>query len=189
MASEKSNTEKSVSDLKVKLICVIATRFAAKLLRAWWQLNTAVNAYFSEGDRTNEQSSLHHRNFHSSFFDGDSGSTYEPIDTYPTEVRGVKYSHEPSSHAPVVEDASETAQALGPNSHETVTIGEVGDDSIAQPRWQNDNCNNQHVTPSAPAFDNLLDYGDDIEEQMIQAAIEASKRDAEASFKKRTLPI
>ncbi|KAG4131122.1 hypothetical protein ERO13_D09G187200v2 [Gossypium hirsutum] len=176
-------------------------------------LNTAVNAYFSEGDRprstivpvddamdiddpnevvpngpvlpflpssrTKEQSSLHDRNFHSSFFDGDSGSTHEPMVTHPTEVREVKNSHEPSSHAPVVEDASETAQALGPNSHETVTIDEVGDDSIAQPRWQNDNSNNQHVTPSAPAFDNLPDYGNDIEEQMIQAAIEASKRDTE----------
>ncbi|XP_017611651.1 plant UBX domain-containing protein 8 [Gossypium arboreum] len=176
-------------------------------------LNTAVNAYFSEGDRptstivpvddamdiddpnevvpngpvlpflpssrTNQQLSLHDRNFHSSFFDGDSGSTHEPMVTHPTEVREVKNSHEPSSHAPVVADASETAQALGPKSHETVTIDEVGDDSIAQPRRQNDNSNNQHVTPSAPAFDNLPDYGNDIEEQMIQAAIEASKRDAE----------
>ncbi|KAK8309450.1 hypothetical protein V6Z11_D02G125200 [Gossypium hirsutum] len=84
-------------------------------------LNTAVTAYFSEGDRptstivpvddamdvddpnevvpnrpvfpflplsrTNEQSSLHDRNFHSSFFDGDSGSTHEPMVTHPTEVR------------------------------------------------------------------------------------------------------
>ncbi|MFQ6642914.1 hypothetical protein Gotur_017638 [Gossypium turneri] len=121
--------------------------------------------------RTNEQSSLHDRNFHSSFFDGDSGSTHEPMVTHPTE------------------DASETSQALGPNSHETITIDEVGDDSIVQPRWQNDNSNNQHVTPSAPDFDNLPDYGNDIEEQIIQAAIEASKWDPEASFTKRTLQV
>ncbi|XP_039007421.1 plant UBX domain-containing protein 8-like [Hibiscus syriacus] len=94
----------------------------------------------------------------------------------------VKNSNELSCHsgnAPADEDVSETENARGHNSHETVIIDEVHEDSAVQPMWQNDNSNFRHVTPSAPAFDDLPDYGKDIEEQMIRAAIEASKRDVE----------
>ncbi|XWS48967.1 hypothetical protein CRYUN_Cryun13aG0122900 [Craigia yunnanensis] len=122
--------------------------------------------------------------FHRRFFDGASDfTTREPLVTHPREVREVpievKDSNEPSGHAPAIEDVSETAQAHGPNTNETVIIDEVDEDSTVQPRRQNDNSRDQHVTPSAPAFDNLPDYGNDIEEEMIQAAIEASKRDVE----------
>ncbi|XWS61826.1 hypothetical protein CRYUN_Cryun07bG0158500 [Craigia yunnanensis] len=126
-------------------------------------------------------------NFRRSFFDGASDiTTHEPLFTHPREVREVpievKDSNEPSGHsghAPAINDVSETAQAHGPNTNETVIIDEVEEDSTLQPRWQNDNSHDQHVTPIAPAFDNLPDYGNDIEEEMIRAAIEASKRDVE----------
>ncbi|XVF10667.1 hypothetical protein REPUB_Repub07fG0202100 [Reevesia pubescens] len=120
-------------------------------------------------------------NFRRSFFDGASDfTTREPLVTHPREVREVpievKDSNEPSGHsghAPVIEDVSETAQAHGPILNETVIIDEVDEDSTMQPSRQNDTSHDQHVAPRAPAFDN------DVEEQMIRAAIEASKRDAE----------
>ncbi|KAK8658131.1 hypothetical protein V6N13_036343 [Hibiscus sabdariffa] len=188
-------------------------------------LNAAVNAHFSEGDRNITRStstvvpvddamdiddpleavpsrpvfprlpasrtmnafSLLDPNFRRSFFDGVSDfTTREPLVTHPREVREipieVRDSNEPShrsGHAPVIEDVSETAQAHGPNSNETVIIDEVDEDSIMPPHQPNNPSPDQHVTPSAPVFDNLPDYGNDIEEQMIRAAIEASKWEVE----------
>ncbi|KAK6263054.1 hypothetical protein QUC31_008870 [Theobroma cacao] len=188
-------------------------------------LNAAVNAHFSEGDRNTMQqtspvvpvddamdiddpsdvvpnrpvlpslsasrpiSPFSHLdpNFQRSLLDGTSDFTIrEPMITHPREVRGVpievKDSNEPSGHsgdAPVIEDISETAQAHGPNTDEIAIINEMDEGSTVLPRPENDNSYDQHVTPSAPTFDNLPDYGNDIEEEMIQAAIEASKRDVE----------
>ncbi|XVF10666.1 hypothetical protein REPUB_Repub07fG0202100 [Reevesia pubescens] len=178
-------------------------------------LNAAINAHFSEGDRNTTRPTstvvpvedamdiddpIESRpvlpllpasrtmnpfsldpNFRRSFFDGASDfTTREPLVTHPREVREVpievKDSNEPSGHsghAPVIEDVSETAQAHGPILNETVIIDEVDEDSTMQPSRQNDTSHDQHVAPRAPAFDN------DVEEQMIRAAIEASKRDAE----------
>ncbi|XP_039058957.1 plant UBX domain-containing protein 8-like [Hibiscus syriacus] len=144
-------------------------------------LNTAVNAHFSKGDRP-ASTTVHVDDV----MDIDDPIEVVPNGTWvtrPREVREapieVKNSNELSSHsgnAPADEDVSETAQAHGHNVHETVIIDEVYEDSAVQ---QNDNSNYRDVTPSAPAFDDLPDYGNDIEEQMIRAAIEASKRDVE----------
>ncbi|KAE8712870.1 Plant UBX domain-containing protein 8 [Hibiscus syriacus] len=188
-------------------------------------LNAAVNAHFSEGDRNITRStstvvpvddamdiddplenvpsrpvfpllpasramnafSLLDPNFRRSFFDGVSDfTTREPFVTHPREVREVpievRDSNEPShhsGHAPVIEDVSEIAQAHGPNSNEIVVIDEVDEDSTTLPHQPNNPSRDQHVTPSAPVFDNLPDYGNDIEEQMIRAAIEASKWEVE----------
>ena len=136
-------------------------------------------------------------NFRKSFFDGASDfTTREPLVTHPREVREVPIevndSNEPSGHSghtPAIEDASETAQVHGRNTNETVLIDEVDEDSTVQPRRQNDHSPDQYVAPSAPALDNLPDYGNDIEEEMIRAAIEASKRDVEVSFNKQVLPV
>ncbi|XWS38412.1 hypothetical protein CRYUN_Cryun19dG0129000 [Craigia yunnanensis] len=144
--------------------------------------------------RTMNPFSFLDRDFRRSFFDGASDfTTREPLVTHPREVREipieVKDSNEPSGrsgHVPAIKDVSETAQARGPNTHETVIIDEVNEDSTVQPRRQNDNSHHRHVTPNAPTFDNFPDYGNDIEEEMIRAAIEASKRDAEVSFNKKT---
>ncbi|XVE57827.1 hypothetical protein DITRI_Ditri04bG0121400 [Diplodiscus trichospermus] len=189
-------------------------------------LNAAVNAHFSEGDRNTTRPtsavvpvddamdiddpievapsrpvlphlptsgimnsfSILDPDFRRSFFDGVSDfTTREPVVTYPREVREVpievKDSNQPSGHsghAPAIEDVSETAQAHVPNTNETVIIDEADEDLTVQPRSPNDSSHDQqHVTPSAPTFDNLPDYGNDIEEEMIRAAIEASKRDVE----------
>ncbi|KAE8698135.1 pentatricopeptide repeat-containing protein [Hibiscus syriacus] len=150
-------------------------------------LNTAVNAHFSEGDRPTS-TTVHVDDA----MDTDDAIEVVPNGTLITHARDVreapievKNSNELSCHsgnAPADEDVSETENARGHNSHETVIIDEVHEDSAVQPMWQNDNSNFRHVTPSAPAFDDLPDYGKDIEEQMIRAAIEASKRDVEASI-------
>ncbi|KAE8671551.1 Plant UBX domain-containing protein 13 [Hibiscus syriacus] len=185
-------------------------------------LNAAVNAHFSEGDRTITRStsavddamdidnpletvpsrpvfpllpasrtmnafSLLDSNFYRSFFDGASDfTTREPSVTHPREVREIPIevndSNEPSNHsghAPVIEDVSETEKAHEPNSNETVIIDEVDEDSTMLPRQLNNPSQDQRVTPSAPVFDNLPDYGNDVEEQMIRAAIEASKWEVE----------
>ncbi|XVF52827.1 hypothetical protein PTKIN_Ptkin05aG0050000 [Pterospermum kingtungense] len=120
--------------------------------------------------------------FHRSFFDDASDfTTHEPMVTHPREVREVpievKDSNEPSGHAPVIEDVSETAQAHGPNTRDAVIIDEADEDSTVQPRRQNNNSHDGQVTPRV--FDDLPDYGKDIEEEMIRAAIEASKWDVE----------
>ncbi|MBA0835135.1 hypothetical protein Goarm_007434 [Gossypium armourianum] len=188
-------------------------------------LNAAVNAHFSEGDRNTTRStstvvpvdgamdiddpiedvpsrpafpllpasrtmnafSLLDPNFRRRFFDGVSDfTTREPLVTHPREVREVpievKDSSEPSSrsgHAPFIEDVSETAPAHEPITNETIIVDEVDEDSTMLPSQQNNPSRDQHVTPSAPVYDNLPDYGNDIEEQMIRAAIEASKWDVE----------
>ncbi|XP_022736465.1 plant UBX domain-containing protein 8-like [Durio zibethinus] len=184
-------------------------------------LNAAVNAHFSEGDRNTIQPtstvvplddamdidhptevvpnrpvlpflptsrtmnplSLFDPSFHRSFLDSASDfTTRAPLVTHPREVREVPIEAKDSSersdhsgHAPAIEDVSETAQAHGPNTHETVIIDEVDEDSTVQPNQQNDNSHDLHISSGAPAFDN------DIEEQMIRAAIEASKWDVEES--------
>ncbi|GMI96220.1 hypothetical protein like AT4G11740 [Hibiscus trionum] len=149
-------------------------------------LNTAVNAHFSEGDRPT--STAVHVDDAMDIDDPIEVVPNDPLVTHPREVRAapveVKNSNElsgNSSNASAFEDVSETAQAHGLNSHETVIINEADEDSTVHPMQQNDNSNVRYVTPSAPAFDNLPDYGNDIEEQMIRAAIEASKRDVEES--------
>ncbi|OMO79429.1 hypothetical protein CCACVL1_13680 [Corchorus capsularis] len=188
-------------------------------------LNAAVNAHFSEGDRNNTQRSstvvpvddsmdiddpvevlpdrpaprlfppsqtldpfsLLDPNFRRRFLDGTSDiTTREPFVTHPREVREVPIEVKdsnvpsgPSGHAPSIVDVSETALAHGSNTHETVIIDEVDEDSTVQSRQQNNNSNDRRVTPSAPAYENLPDYGNDIEEEMIKAAIEASKLDVE----------
>ncbi|GMI71708.1 hypothetical protein like AT4G11740 [Hibiscus trionum] len=151
-------------------------------------LNTAVNAHFSERDRPT--STTVHVDDAMDIDDPIEVVPNGPLVTHPREVRElpteVKNSNELSGHsgnAPASEAVSGTAQAHGPNSHETVIIDEVDENSAVQSMWQNDNTvsNDQHDTPSAPAFEDFPDYGNDIEEQMIQAAIEASKRDVEES--------
>lgn len=47
---------------------------------------------------------------------------------------------------------------------------------------QNDGSHERHSSPTSPAFENLPDYTNEIEEEMIRAAIEASKREVEVNF-------
>ncbi|RWR89365.1 plant UBX domain-containing protein 8 [Cinnamomum micranthum f. kanehirae] len=180
-------------------------------------LNEAVNAYFSEGDRTNTQPTSVHvpqndfmdiddpiqvaphdpfsflaaaRNlnpfsildssFHRSFFDGRGTADVAnraPWVLHPREVREIpiefKDGSDPSGQSgsrPIVEDVTGSTHAHGPEVHGTVITNDEDEEDIPVA---------PHSAPSAPQPHNVTDYGDDIEEEMLKAAIEASKRDAE----------
>lgn len=114
----------------------------------------------------------------------------EPHVTQPREVREipveVKDGGDQSGHAPTIEDVTESVNAHGPGNQGTVIINEVDEDipaaTTAQSAPRNDGSVDRQSSPTAPAFDSLPDYSNDIEEEMIRAAIEASKQDAEVSF-------
>ncbi|KAE9596546.1 hypothetical protein Lal_00007811 [Lupinus albus] len=122
-----------------------------------------------------------------------------PFVTYPREVRqipievkdGSQSSPQASHHAPTIEDVTGTVHADGPHIHGTVIINEDDDDTPpARTAYQNeqnyetlaDTSLSRSTRPSAPDFENLPDYDNDIEEEMIRAAIEASKREAGENY-------
>ncbi|KAL3818105.1 hypothetical protein ACJIZ3_004010 [Penstemon smallii] len=182
-------------------------------------LNEAVNAHFSEGDRsiTQEASfaaprddvmdiddpipvdlrrpssllpdardlnpfSLLDPNFTRSIFDsGTDTASRSPFVSHPREVRQIPIevndgtrASDHSGSAPVIEDVTETTQShVGIRG--TVIIDDNDDDEIIP------NAPRTHIAPSAPSIIDVPDYGNDIEEEMIRAAIEASKQDAAKS--------
>jgi hypothetical protein len=188
-------------------------------------LNQAVNAYFSEGDRNvvreapvNDDDemdiddvipapqsplsmfnaartigrppfSLLDSDFARRVFDSDPLMPRPPFVSHPREVRQipieVKDSSGPSgrsSDAPTIEDVTETAHVQGPvTTQGTVIIDEESDDDIPfAPMGRS----RQDRPAGSVANNNNQDYND-IEEEMIRAAIEASKKEAEVSFCKK----
>ncbi|KAL9246755.1 hypothetical protein vseg_020250 [Gypsophila vaccaria] len=93
----------------------------------------------------------------------------------PIEVRG-DHDNPASqpSHGPRIEDVTDIPDVEGPETRETVIIDEEDDDEIPG----NLRDNQGFARPIVRQLD-TEDFGDDIEEEMIRAAIEASKRDAE----------
>ncbi|VFQ78772.1 unnamed protein product [Cuscuta campestris] len=205
-------------------------------------LNAAINAHFSEGDRnirpevpgsvalseddamdidvlnpiesrppfshlssdiTSNPFSLLEPNFTRSIFGSDLGSTRTaPLVSHPREVREipieVKDGDGHSSHsgrAPTIEDVTDI-EYHGPEIHGTVISDDNDNETpnipsvrtfthdIAGDDIFNDVSTAAHHRPSAPGFNVLSDSYNDIEEEMIRAAIEASKVDAEISNKK-----
>ncbi|KAL6986182.1 hypothetical protein U1Q18_019550, partial [Sarracenia purpurea var. burkii] len=137
--------------------------------------------------------------FSRSLFDsGPNFTSRAPFVSHPREVREipieVKDGDERSDHsdlAPTIEDVTGTAQALGPETHGTVIIEDDADEDIPTApseytAGQNEqidgvlgnNYGGTYPRPSAPGMDDLPAYSNDIEEEMVQAAIEASKREA-----------
>ncbi|KVH95466.1 UBA-like protein [Cynara cardunculus var. scolymus] len=130
----------------------------------------------------------------------DSGQGAGPFVSHPREVRQVPIevkdengsdSHHPDS-APRIEDVNETLPEIVPEARGTLSIDDEVNDHL--PSLQSSHpaglsepsegvlvgtSQGTHLSPSAPGLDDLPDYG--IEEQMIQAAIEASKHDTEIS--------
>ncbi|KAK9276363.1 hypothetical protein L1049_005896 [Liquidambar formosana] len=199
-------------------------------------LNVAVNAYFSEGDRptTHEASAAQNDimdiddpiqvqsrgpllpplsaatilNPYAPIFDRsllNSNSEFTnrgPFVSHPREVREipieVKDGNEPTSHsgsAPIIEDVTGTEHAHGPAIQDTVIIDDEDDENTppaptAHAAGQNeqrddilvDSFHERHPRPTAPEFGNLPDYSNDIEEEMIRAVIEASKREVEEGY-------
>ncbi|PRQ17818.1 putative UBX domain-containing protein 2/7 [Rosa chinensis] len=214
-----------------------AAAAARKLEEHGGNLNEAVNAYFSEGDR-NTSVNVHetpvlvqddfmdiddpdlvgsHRNplpllaaardinpfsylenLDRSVFESSTDITNRtPFVTHPREVREIpievkdgSHSSGHSDHAPKIDDATGTAEAYGPGVSGTVIVDDDDDDVAAAPTVRTgqgsgprdnssgDGSHHQTFAPSAPRFD---DPSNDIEEQMIRAAIEASKREVEAN--------
>ncbi|CAL0312678.1 unnamed protein product [Lupinus luteus] len=115
----------------------------------------------------------------------------------PVEVRDGNQSTPQAGHVPTFVDVTETVDACGPDIHETIIINDEDDDvtSPAHTAHQNekkhkilvDTSLDSSVRTSAPEFENLPDYSNDIEEEMIHAAIEASKREAEENYRNHQL--
>lgn len=148
----------------------------------------------------------------SSIFDRvPSSASRAPFVSHPREVREipieVKDGNEQSSHsghAPTILDVTDTGNDYGPEIHGTVIIdeedaedvptgptawvapgpGDMGNDSILSgyPGILNSG-------PSAPGINNIPDYSNDIEEEMIRAAIEASKQDTESGYTHQSGPM
>ncbi|KAK7330638.1 hypothetical protein VNO77_24836 [Canavalia gladiata] len=128
-----------------------------------------------------------------------------PFVTHPREVREipieVKDGNQSTPQAgpvPTIEDVTGTVEARGPDIHGTVIINDDEDDDntppapIAQQDEQRnkilaDSSLNSSARPSAPESENLPDYSNDIEEEMIRAAIEASKQEAEENYRNHKL--
>ncbi|KAK9103400.1 hypothetical protein Sjap_020654 [Stephania japonica] len=142
-------------------------------------------------------------NFRQSFLEGsvsaDLGSG-APRVSHPREVREipieVKDESNPTSISgsrPIIEEVSETANAHGPEIHGQVILDEECEDDEVIPavsgadsshNVRNDGASIERVHGrndglTAPLLADAADYSNDIEEEMIQAAIEASKREVE----------
>lgn len=206
---------------------------ARKLEDHGGDLNEAVNAHFSEGDRNIAQErslaapqddfmaiddptqvethvppssllsaartlnpfSLLDPTFRRNLFDDNPNfSSRASFVSHPREVREipieVKDSNERSDRVglgPTIEDVTETSQSHGPEIRGTVIIDNEEDEDISTaPIRQNDilggSSRDRHITPTAPEFDTLPDSSNDIEEEMVRAAIEASKQEAEGGY-------
>lgn len=125
-------------------------------------------------------------NFSRSIFDSGPGlRSGEPFVSHPREVRqipievkdGPSSELEHSGHAPRIEDVTETATENVPETRGLVIIDEDDDDfPTSRPTVRGEHEGVLHGTDLRPRGD-LPDYG--IEEEMIRAAIEASKKDSQ----------
>ncbi|KAG9445157.1 hypothetical protein H6P81_016497 [Aristolochia fimbriata] len=135
-------------------------------------------------------------NFGRGFFDGVGGSdltSQAPRVSHPREVReipvefkdGENVSSQSGPSRPIIEDVTGNTDAHGSEIHGTVIVDEEEEDlrlPINHPSSRSETANEPYEGnqgPSAPRLDEMTDDGNDIEEEMIRAAIEASKRDAE----------
>ncbi|KAK7251262.1 hypothetical protein RIF29_34304 [Crotalaria pallida] len=216
-----------------------------KLQEHGGNLNEAINAHFSEGDRnlmtsTHETSTtvpeddfmdtddqldagIHRppslfssaRNLNPfslldptigrSIFDTHLRSTNQaPFVTHPREVREIpievkdgNQSTPEGDHVPAIEDVTGTVHTHGPDIHGTVIINDEDDDDTSPTHTTHQDEQRHKILPdtsldsnvrvSATEFENLPDHSNDIEEEMIRAAIEASKREAEENYRNHQL--
>ncbi|KAK3132878.1 hypothetical protein QOZ80_6AG0528940 [Eleusine coracana subsp. coracana] len=132
-------------------------------------------------------------NFQQQFFDriGSTDTFHGPRVSQPREAREipieVKNSETqtgPSDQAPVIEDVTGHESSQRPGVPETIIIDGEDDGLSSAASAHHANISNNMsppntTLPSAPPLVHVNDYDDDIEEEMIRAAIEASKKDAE----------
>ncbi|XP_006660864.1 plant UBX domain-containing protein 8 [Oryza brachyantha] len=131
-------------------------------------------------------------NFQQNYFDrvGSTDSfSHGPQVSHPREVREIPIEVKDSNpqtgtsgQAPIIEDVTGHESSYGPEVRGAIVI----DDDDEQPSAPSLHANidssiqlNPSI-PTAPPLVHVTDYDNDIEEEMIRAAIEASKKDAEA---------
>ncbi|CAN6198620.1 unnamed protein product [Urochloa humidicola] len=150
--------------------------------------NTFQRSSFPENFR--DPFALMDPNFQQQFFDriGSTDSASRgPMVSHPRDVREIPIEVKdgdpqsgPSGQAPVIEDVTGNESSQGPEVHETYIIDDENDILPSAPSAPHANIpSNTSPTPTAPPLVHVNDYDDDIEEEMIRAAIEASKKDAE----------
>ncbi|KAF3788498.1 Plant UBX domain-containing protein 8 [Nymphaea thermarum] len=144
--------------------------------------------------------SLLDADFVKDFFDGRGTTDFQgrrPLVSEPREVREIPIEFKdaggqsgPSGTGPTIEDISGSVDLHVPETYGTVTVADDEDDEVqtttaqVNPAGRNLNANNssdgafvdRFPQPSAPQLINITD--NDIEEEMLQAAIEASKKEA-----------
>nr|AWA45175.1 hypothetical protein SS84K11_000002 [Saccharum spontaneum] len=102
----------------------------------------------------------------------------------PIEVKDSNTQTGSSGQGPIIEDVTGRESFYGPEVHGTVIVDEDDEDlpstpSAHDPMIPSSASHPNHSMPSAPPVVDVSDYNNDIEEEMIRAAIEASKREAE----------
>ena len=102
----------------------------------------------------------------------------------PIEVKDSNTQTGSSGQGPIIEDVTGRESFYGPEVHGTVIVDEDDEDlpstpSAHDPMIPSSASHPNHSVPSAPPVVDVGDYNNDIEEEMIRAAIEASKREAE----------
>ncbi|XP_062191441.1 plant UBX domain-containing protein 8-like [Phragmites australis] len=114
-----------------------------------------------------------------------------PQVTHPREVRQIPIEVKDnntqtgsSGQGPFIEDVTGHESLYGPEVHGTVIVDEDDEDLPSAPSAHDPNIPSNASrpnlsVPSAPPLVDVNDYNSDIEEEMIRAAIEASKREAE----------
>lgn len=128
-------------------------------------------------------------NFQRQFFDriGSTDSVSRgPLVSHPREAREIPIEVKdsdpqtgPSGQAPVIEDVTGNESSNGPEVPETIIIDDEDSGLLSVPSAPHASIpNNTSTVPTAPPLVHVNDY-DDIEEEMIRAAIEASKKDSE----------
>ncbi|XP_058086722.1 plant UBX domain-containing protein 8-like isoform X2 [Magnolia sinica] len=104
-----------------------------------------------------------------------------------------------SSHSgphPTIEGFSGSVYVRGSETRENVRIVDKEDEDLAIApaahavgENEGNDAYDRRPRHSVPQLDNVPDYGNDIEEEMVQAAIEASKREAEDGYPSHQLGI
>ncbi|KAG8374861.1 hypothetical protein BUALT_Bualt10G0039600 [Buddleja alternifolia] len=137
--------------------------------------------------------SLLEPSFTRSIFDSSTDTaSRSPFVSHPREVREIPIEVKDgtgvsgqSGFAPTIEDVTETTHDHGSEVRETVIIDDDDDDKnipnapiVRVDDGPGDQGIPTHTGPSAPTILDMPHYGNDIEEEMIRAAIEASKQDA-----------
>lgn len=154
--------------------------------------NTFQRSFFPETLR--DPFALMDPNFQQDFFNrvgstgtfnhGVQGSHPREVREVPIEVKDSNPQTGPSGQAPIIEDLTGHESSYGPEVRETIVIDDDDDELSSVPSSHHANIHSNTsrsnpFVPSAPPLVHVTDYDNDIEEEMIRAAIEASKRDAE----------